>query len=65
MGRKSKRRREASEHRYVTEVTEKYASRVAWLPWQPEEPVGPNALAQLASTTLLLVDRVLAKAEPD
>jgi arsenite-transporting ATPase len=45
-------RREASEHRYLQEVVEKYARRTAWLPWQPEEPVGPEALAHLASTEL-------------
>jgi len=42
--------REASEHRYLNEVVEKRARRTAWLPWQAAEPVGPDALAQLAST---------------
>lgn len=42
--------REASEHRYLREVVEKYATRTAWLPWQPEEPTGPDALARLASS---------------
>lgn len=46
------RRREASEHSYVTEVVEKHARRTAWLPWQPEEPVGPAALARLAAARL-------------
>lgn len=41
--------REASEHRYLTEVVEKHATRTVLLPWQPEEPVGPEALAKLAS----------------
>ena len=46
------RRREKSEHRYVSEVVEKHATRTAWLPWQAEEPVGPSALARLASAQL-------------
>jgi len=44
--------REASEHRYLREVVEKQAQRTAWLPWQPEEPVGPDALAHLAVSSL-------------
>lgn len=44
--------REVSEHRYLLEVVEKQAHRTAWLPWQPEEPVGPDALAHLASSSL-------------
>ncbi len=44
--------REASEHRYLKEIVEKQAKRTAWLPWQPEEPIGPEALAQLASSNL-------------
>ncbi len=44
--------REASEHRYLREVVEKQAKRTAWLPWQAEEPVGPEALAHLASSNL-------------
>jgi len=43
-------RREKSEHRYLTEVVGKCATRTAWLPWQAQEPVGPDALAQLASS---------------
>lgn len=42
--------REESEHRYLQEVVEKHAKRTAWLPWQAEEPVGPDALAHLASS---------------
>lgn len=42
-------RREESEHCYLTEVVEKHAVRTAWLPWQPEEPIGPEALARLAA----------------
>jgi arsenite/tail-anchored protein-transporting ATPase len=45
-------RREQSEHRYIREVVEKQAHRTAWLPWQPEEPTGPDALAQLAASHL-------------
>jgi arsenite-transporting ATPase len=43
-------RREQAEHRYLSEVVEKQATRTAWLPWQPEEPSGPEALAQLAAS---------------
>lgn len=45
-------RREESEHRYLREVVEKQSTRTAWLPWQAQEPIGPEALAQLASATL-------------
>ena len=45
-------RREQSEHRYIDEVVQKQAKRTAWLPWQAEEPVGPAALAKLASSNL-------------
>ena len=45
-------RREASEHRYLREVVAKHATRTAWLPWQPEEPIGPDALARLAASSL-------------
>lgn len=44
--------REASEHRYLLEVVEKHAKRTALLPWQVEEPVGPDALAHLAAAHL-------------
>ncbi len=44
--------REASERRYLSEVVAKHATRTAWLPWQPEEPTGPEALARLAVSTL-------------
>ena len=43
-------RREEAEHRYLLEVTGGLSSRTAWLPWQPEEPVGPDALARLAAS---------------
>jgi arsenite-transporting ATPase len=42
-------RREAAEHRYLTEVVVQHAARTAWLPWQAEEPIGSGALARLAS----------------
>ncbi|MGZ8900483.1 MAG: arsenical pump-driving ATPase [Limisphaerales bacterium] len=45
-------RREESEHRYLSEVVERYSSRTAWLPWQPQEPIGPDALARLAESNL-------------
>jgi arsenite-transporting ATPase len=45
-------RREESEHRYISEVVAKHATRTAWLPWQPEEPIGPVALVRLASSKL-------------
>jgi len=44
--------REESEHRYLTEVVAKHAIRTAWLPWQLEEPTGPEALARLAESSL-------------
>jgi arsenite-transporting ATPase len=43
-------RREESEHRYLCEVVEKHSTRTAWLPWQPQEPIGPDALARLAAS---------------
>jgi arsenite/tail-anchored protein-transporting ATPase len=45
-------RREEAEHRYLREVVEKHSTRTAWLPWQAQEPTGPEALAQLASAGL-------------
>jgi len=51
--------REKSEHRYLSEVVEKYATRTAWLPWQAQEHVGPDALAHLAVSCL---ETVLAAA---
>lgn len=43
-------RREEAERRYLLEVVENHAVRTAWLPWQPEEPIGPAALERLASS---------------
>lgn len=45
-------RREHSEHRYLDEVTRSLAPRTAWLPWQPEEPVGATAFSRLAHASL-------------
>lgn len=45
-------RREHSEHRYIDEVVQKQATRTAWLPWQAIEPIGPEALAALAASSL-------------
>jgi len=45
-------RREQSEHRYLSEVVEKHASCVAWLPWQAEEPVGAAALLKLSLSNI-------------
>lgn len=42
------RAREQAEFRYLNEVVERHASSTVWLPWQPSEPVGAEALAQLA-----------------
>ncbi len=44
--------REHAEHRYIEEVVEKQAKRTTWLPWRAEEPIGPDALARLASSNL-------------
>jgi arsenite-transporting ATPase len=45
-------RREHAEHRYIDEVVEKQATRTVWLPWQAEEPIGREALAALAASSL-------------
>lgn len=47
-------RREHAEQRYVREVVETRSRRTAWLPWQAQEPVGPEALARLAASTASL-----------
>jgi len=31
-------------------VVKRYSTRTAWLPWQTEEPTGPEALVILATT---------------
>ena len=45
-------RREQSERRYLREVVQTHATRTAWLPWQADEPTGPEPLARLASSSL-------------
>jgi arsenite-transporting ATPase len=40
------RERGAREHPYLTEVREKLAHRVAWMPWYPEPPVGRTQLLE-------------------
>ena len=44
--------REESERRYLSEVVATHSTRTAWLPWQAEEPTGPDALARLAVSSL-------------
>jgi arsenite/tail-anchored protein-transporting ATPase len=41
--------REAAEIPYLNEVADHHATRVAIIPWQAEEPVGPDALASLST----------------
>jgi arsenite-transporting ATPase len=43
-------RREEAEHPYLREVAGRAGLRVAWLPWQPQEPVGVEALARLVGS---------------
>jgi arsenite-transporting ATPase len=38
------RERGAREQRYLREVRDQLASRIAWVPWYPEAPVGPDRL---------------------
>jgi arsenite-transporting ATPase len=45
-------RREDAEHCYLAEVAERHATRTAWVPWQAEEPVGPEALSRLAQSNV-------------
>jgi len=42
------RERGAREQRYLAEVREHLATRVAWVPWYPEPPVGAARLLELA-----------------
>jgi arsenite-transporting ATPase len=42
------RERGAREDRYLTEVRDHLASRVVWVPWYPEPPVGAARLLELA-----------------
>lgn len=57
--------RESSEHRYLSEIVDEHATRVVWLPWQPEEPTGPDALARLAASSLVARVPVSASATRD
>ncbi len=41
--------REAAEIPYLNEVTDHHATRLARIPWQAGEPVGPDALASLSN----------------
>ena len=45
------RERGAREQRYLREVQDQLASRVAWVPWYPEAPVGPDRLLEFAHGT--------------
>ena len=45
------RDRGAREDRYLREVRDHLATRLAWVPWYPEAPVGPDRLLQLARRT--------------
>jgi arsenite-transporting ATPase len=42
--------RGARELRYITEVHDQLASRLALIPWNAEEPVGPERLRELANS---------------
>lgn len=42
------RERGAREDRYLTEVRDHLAARLAWVPWYPDAPVGPDRLLRLA-----------------
>ncbi|MBL9158735.1 MAG: arsenical pump-driving ATPase [Verrucomicrobiales bacterium] len=46
-------RREQAEHRYFDEVAKVHATRIATIPWQAEEPTGPEALSTLAALRTL------------
>jgi hypothetical protein len=38
----------ARERPYIAEVRERFATRVALIPWKPVEPIGPGRLLELA-----------------
>jgi arsenite-transporting ATPase len=42
------RERGAREAPYLAEVRDRHAARLAWIPWYPEPPVGPDRLLQFA-----------------
>lgn len=41
------------EHRYISEVSDTLASRVALIPWQIEDPIGSERLRQIAEAAVL------------
>ena len=41
------------EHRYISEVSDTLASRVALIPWQIEDPIGSERLREIAEATVL------------
>jgi arsenite-transporting ATPase len=45
------RERGAREGRYLAEVRDQLAARLAWVPWYPDAPVGPDKLLTLARRT--------------
>lgn len=47
------RQREQAEHRYLDEVANVHAARVACISWQATEPIGHTALAELALPRIL------------
>ncbi len=46
-------RRAAAESAYLREILETHATRAILIPWQPEEPAGPDALEGLFSSTTI------------
>ncbi|MBI2833204.1 MAG: AAA family ATPase, partial [Acidobacteria bacterium] len=42
------RERGAREHRYLAEVHDQWAARIAWVPWYPAAPIGHERLLQFA-----------------
>jgi len=49
------RQREQTEHRYLREVADHLASRVALVRWQPDEPVGVAALLALTGQAITTI----------
>jgi arsenite-transporting ATPase len=45
------RERRAREGRYLAEIRDHLAQRIAWVPWSADAPVGPERLRQLACGT--------------
>jgi arsenite/tail-anchored protein-transporting ATPase len=46
------RERGVHEDRYLTEVHDHLATRIAWVPWCPETPIGPDRLLAFARRTV-------------